>query len=270
MSTRLVKVALPSDLVASMDGYINGSQAYSGRQDFVADAVGNLLADLEVEYAVPADPPMHLQPRPGNENHPPLRTDLSPPRTVVAREPSRRLKQIETMEPFVAQALAAIAVPAAEITITADPTVRPENPSWGMFNRYFPTLWAAGMLSRELTGHRPVDYQPWLQEITELAWSVTAALTDADVDLSGFPSNREKADKSEGTIRSFLPRRGTRTWSPLRPRAGERRWQRQSDNHASRPRPASGPARLVSKPERTCGSEQASRPLAPHRRLGTS
>lgn len=197
INQRLVKLALPSDLVTTMDTYINATTSYSGRQNFIADAIANLLADLEVEGAS-AD------------------ADLRPPpallsvtsRTEIAADNQARessSKRVEPLDRGTALALAEVAFASDDLLRTERIFPSPTEPTWGIHNRDFPTLWAAGLMSRELAESETIDYQRWLNETVEVAWRLAASLDGLDIDLSGFPMNVDKADKSESRfVRFFL------------------------------------------------------------------
>lgn len=212
MNQRLVKLALPSDLVSDMDDYINGTSSYSGRQDFVADAIANLLADLEVTSSEqgaesPRSDTIDVGPlgdQQGSNAGVTGRGQRSHER--VRREDSEvELYPIEPMSSAAALALTGIAFPTDGVLLTAPRSVVPLEPTWGIHNRDYPTLWAAGLLSVELEEKETVSYHSWLADTTRIAWRIADALRTSDLDLSGFPMNRAKAEKSEARfVRFFL------------------------------------------------------------------
>jgi hypothetical protein len=207
INQRLVKLALPSELVVAMDTYINTSSSYNGRQDFVADAIANLLADLEVG-GVAAEAPLHDVPSAVSANGVGLASSAvvsDSSQSPAASIPSVVGKTVEPFETSTALALARISFPSEDLLRSEGIGPSPSEVTWGIHNRDFPTLWAAGMLSRELTTHESVDYQNWLAEAVDVAWRLAASLADSDIDLSGFPMNLDKADKSESRfVRFFL------------------------------------------------------------------
>lgn len=207
INQRLVKLALPSDLVAAMDAYINISPSYSGRQDFVADAIANLLVDLEVggtaaEVTFLEVATAFSAEGTGVSSSAALSGSSKNTAVVI---PSVMPKSVEPFETSAALALAGISFPADGLLRTEGISPSPLEPTWGIHNRDFPTLWAAGILSRELASVETVDYQMWLTETTEIAWRLAASLDGSDIDLSGFPMNVDKAEKSESRfVRFFL------------------------------------------------------------------
>ncbi len=196
VDSRLVKVAMPAKLVQSMDRVITSSSAYNSRQDFIADAVANLLADIEVASEVG-----------GSADHRQTvdtsiwsRSEREPePLDIEAENGAhQRLTSAEGLE------LASIPALPPDLQLSAEPedSGSLETPTWGLHNRDWPTLWSAALLGKaSATG--PVQYTEWLAETARLAWQLTDAVGD-ELDLSGFPSNREKVERSEGRFIEFF------------------------------------------------------------------
>lgn len=198
-----MKIALPAGLVTSMDQSINASTAYASRQDFIADAIANLLADLAVEGAAPG---------PSTASPVVLDSPQASPSPSVAAEPTPSAepapvytKEIEPLEVYLAEVLAEIPNVSSSGISAGPMTERLTEPIWGMHNRDYPTLWAAGLLSREMADGEPVTYHSWVATTAELAWRLRDSLSESAMDLSGFPANPDKPDKSEARfIRFFI------------------------------------------------------------------
>lgn len=196
-AARLVKVALPAGLVSEMDTYITKSAAYAGRTEFMTDAVENLLADLRASTEI--DVPDRLEAR-ILTSHPTPSVD--PPRAEPS-EPERPLRRKIPRE--AALAMATIREPTTAVptvTLDLDSHELRSEPTWGMHNRDWPTIWAASMLGR-LTTSGPIEYGRFKHELIDAAWEVGSVLGD-EWDLAGFPSNESKAARSEARFVEFF------------------------------------------------------------------
>lgn len=177
--SRLVKVVLPTAVVRQMDAFINHSSAYADRSEFIADAVQGHLAELAaIESEVSRS---HLGER---------QARLRPEGGLGAEEGLATLSAVDPSTP----------------TLEAVPHPRPD-PTWGMHNRDFPTLWAANDLARE-TGRqgRPIPLEAWMAGLTERAWQLPRLLAaDKDrYDFSGFPVNPDKPQASTARFLRFF------------------------------------------------------------------
>lgn len=217
-SRRLVKVALPAKLVEALDEEIERSDAYDDRSSLIADAIASLLAELELSDD---DRPTHWRSkrseaisdrsspvrRRSADRSAPMRTDtvayLAGPSLVGAAgetirasmEPSRSRAALPT-NPAVHAPPDGVFVGSRLNPVSAEPT-------WGMHNRDWPTLWAATSLG--LASVRgPVDYLPWLAGLTDAAWRLADQLDGPDWDPSGLPANLTKPQRSEGRFRTFF------------------------------------------------------------------
>lgn len=175
-SGRLIKVLLPSHLVGAMDEVIAASGSYASRSEFVADAIDGHLAELRAQQAVEGVSGPRLE-----------RTNAAPgvmkPRAPVA---------------------AILSVSGHTPTVEHLGSCKAE-PTWGMHNRDFPTLWALTHLSRatHATGE-PVAFVDWLPEVVTDAWDLGRRLPTDKFDLSGFPTNAAKREASEGRFVKFF------------------------------------------------------------------
>lgn len=182
---RLIKMLLPGRLVREMDDLIAASTAYESRRDFIVDAIEGHLAELQV-------PPDHH----------------GASRRAVRDATPIGQKAIDSGGGSPAVSVAQTAIPPIEPGgPVLDPVVRAEaEPTWGMHNRDFPTLWALSHLARytrEAGG--PVPLSSWTDQMVQRAWEMTEALGESRFDTSGFPSNPSKREASEGRfIRFFL------------------------------------------------------------------
>lgn len=183
---RIVKVQLPGHLVAAMDAFINGSADYSGRDEVIADAVAGFLA--EVGVAVTEQLPL-----------PTLAsvTRVTPP-TVRGMEPLQPVLAAKTLEIH--------AAPDNTPTVDTVAGLPREEFTWGLHNRDFPTLWATYHLAMACSADSgPVAFMKWRAGLAAAAWQVALGLDgDANFDLSGFPTNTEKAAKAEARFLSFF------------------------------------------------------------------
>ncbi|MDA8312286.1 MAG: hypothetical protein M0Z46_17100 [Actinomycetota bacterium] len=177
---------LPGHLVAALDTFINGSADYSGRDEVIADAVAGFLA--EVGVAVTEQLPL-----------PTLAsvTRVTPP-TVRGLEPLQPVLAAKTLEIHAAPER----TPIVE-TVAGLPR---EQFTWGLHNRDFPTLWATYHLAMASAADGgPIPFPKWRTSVAADAWQVALGLADdSNFDLSGFPTNVEKAAKAEARFLSFF------------------------------------------------------------------
>ena len=195
---RLVKVALPAKLVVQMDDYVTKSNAYAGRTEFVTDAVANLLADLHAssEEGVrwhPAEPKVVAAVAVPSE----IPTVADVP---TSEKPTRERMSIEKAVELATVRPPTDSVPTLDLDAGAHQVG--SEPTWGMHNRDWPTIWAASMLGR-LTADGPIEYNRFKEELVDAAWGIATVLKD-QWDLSGFPSNESKAAQSEARFVEFF------------------------------------------------------------------
>lgn len=183
---RIVKVQLPGHLVAAMDAFINGSADYSGRDEVIADALAGFLSELDI--VVSEQLPL-------------------PTLVPVTRVTPPTLRGVEPLTPVLAaRALEIHAAPAGTPAASTVEGLPRQQFTWGLHNRDFPTLWATYHLAVASAAEGgPVAFSKWRSSVAAAAWQVTLGLEgDTNFDLSGFPTNAEKAAKAEARFLSFF------------------------------------------------------------------
>ena len=184
---RIVKVQLPGHLVSAMDGFINGSADYSGRDEVLADALAAFLS----EAGVSAPEQMTL----------PMIASITP-KTMPGS-----LRGVEPLEAVIAATTLEIhAAPEGTSIIETVEGLPREQFTWGLHNRDFPTVWAAFHLGAATAAEGgPVPFLEWQTRLARTAWQISLGLQgDSTFDLSGFPINAQKATKAEARFLSFF------------------------------------------------------------------
>src|SRR5688572_28682004 len=122
--SRLVKVLLPAGLVHAMHEVIAAGGGYSNRNECISDAVHGHLAEL-----------MALEPEAPGRTQPPSGLNAA----TRSKAPTRDAVASDLVTSLPAPPLGGPTFPAVER--------RRQEPTWGMHNRDFPTLWALSHLS---------------------------------------------------------------------------------------------------------------------------
>jgi Arc/MetJ-type ribon-helix-helix transcriptional regulator len=193
MDRRLVKVALPAHLVDAMDVAVERF-GYADRSAFVSDAVANLVAEVDLA-PVNAPPEEALLARSGAGNA------VSPVRARSLSVAERAMPP-DPAPPGVGLS-AVIEAPAGDVPLAAELCPEAEEPTWGMHNRDWPTLWAASELGRESYGGA-VRYKQWVRALVDRSWDLAEVLSGDEFDTSGLPANRDKGERSAGRFQSFF------------------------------------------------------------------
>ena len=205
---RVVKVALPAKLVAAMDEAVEADPGYD-RSTFVADAVEAFLVELRHVGPEPSAMRAESEPAPAADQR--LHSYLS---TAPSEDMTPGLAALTSLPaPEEWGDDRAAGMPTPEITVVgpaADtPTVpfvvsKETEPTWGMHNRDWPTLWAASQLG-DLSRRGPVDFGDWVDRLAHDAYAMTQQYHDPDLDFSGLPTDRNrKLERSLGRFRGFF------------------------------------------------------------------
>ncbi|MEZ5343760.1 MAG: hypothetical protein R2706_20695 [Acidimicrobiales bacterium] len=172
---RLLRIPLESGLIDKMDELIRqGAGGLKSREQFVHEALDAMVLELRFD---------------GN-----------------SEEPSSTFEVIERTEPG---ALGKTALPSPErpAKFLQPSDERPSEPLFGLHNRDYPSLWAAGRLC-DLAGEGPVSFEPTLKELVSEAWDVGARMKVLDETVSGkpsalFPTNSDKRQAAEDAFLGF-------------------------------------------------------------------
>lgn len=217
---RLVRVLTPAPLLREVDALVRqGLGGYESRQEFFLDAVENHL--LEVKYGSNTEGARRL---PTDNSLQEERAELpssSPAQGVPAESAG-----------FANGAAAAAPVPAALASetpaqrfadftstevevVAAGPRVKDgiavaENePLFGLHNRDYPSIWAAGQLALQTQGKGAlIPWKDFLERTTAEAWRFAASLEDLDnaapTKLTAlFPKNWTKPQSAEESFKAF-------------------------------------------------------------------
>lgn len=181
---RLIKALLPTHLVVAMDEMVTRFGAYSDRSQFIADAIDSHITEIRAAREL-ADLPVAGTPEPPGGPSIPV-----------------SLREAHTGSGGVISSISEIAEGVPTLAPKAEPN--PE-PTWGMHNRDFPSLWALLHLAeRAHSVGEPVDFPEWLSQVVTDAWAVPRRLPSNRFDTSGFPKNPAKAQASEGRFVRFF------------------------------------------------------------------
>jgi Arc/MetJ-type ribon-helix-helix transcriptional regulator len=180
---RLVKVLLPPNLVEAMDDLIAASGAYRDRSQFIADAIDGHLSELRAQEFGRLAPELNTK-------------------TASSRK-DRRVPGVASEAPWPRHDTIG---PVVEGIPTLDPVPALQtDPTWGMHNRDFPTLWALSRLAdATLDAGKPVAFRDWLRGVVAAAWEMARRLPNERFDTSGFPTNPSKREASEGRFLKFF------------------------------------------------------------------
>lgn len=194
---RVVKVALPVDLITRMDRLlVAGIGGFTTRQELIREALENQLLELSHEDA-PPEPAMALMGSRG---------------PAVPAAPYREFQRLDD--------LVETALPAMSTAWTIDGGCMEagDEPLLGLHNRDYPSLWALQRMAVHCSDG-PSPWEELLGRITEEAWSYGIALRDLEKRRSArgltalFPVNDQKPAAAERGFRSFaigsIPRHPT-------------------------------------------------------------
>ena len=206
MSDRVVKVALPLDLIKRMDQALAGGKAgMETRAEFIREATENLLTEI----SFPEAPPEPARSAGGDSRREQSGSVASSERTGVT--PSKALASIPPweMEELRLADLAGTALSPVPPGETLDEGVaEPENePLLGLHNRDYPSLWAAGRLARYSVDGLP-SFEDFRRQATDAAWFYAAQLEALEEGRGTrlralFPSNPQKREAAERGFQAF-------------------------------------------------------------------
>lgn len=167
-----MKALLPARVVRAMDAFIEKSGSYRDRNEFLSDAIQGHLAELQG----------------GTDS---LTRGRQEHASTVGVLPAVGLGILTSL-------------PSGVPTVVGHDSSLAE-PTWGMHNRDFPTLWAATHLAVATAdaGH-PLSFTNWTKDVIASAWQLAVALDGSQFDTSGFPSNGSKPEASEGRFMRFF------------------------------------------------------------------
>jgi hypothetical protein len=174
---RLVKLWLPASLLAAMDEVIRSTRAYNGREDFVAEAISDRIAD---ERARP--------------------NTISPPSLEIGERPNEVDRGL------------VLALWESASVVTA-PGFRIKEPMLGLHNRDYPTLWAADLLANIVAARgEALSWIHFVARAASAAWTASEALAALDDDRTegtlkatvAFPKNPLKRNASEARFTEHM------------------------------------------------------------------
>lgn len=177
---RLVKTLQPVSLVREMDQTILASGgAYTGRDDFIAEAIRDRIAEEHGREAGGGPAP------------------------IVVLEDLRSISELVTATSFESPPEGVPTLPRVEVT----------EGLYGLHNRDYPTLWAAASLASMVgaTG-RPVLWSAFRSRVIDAAWSLGGQLAKLDIERQrgmmkagiGFPTNAEKKESAESRFAEHM------------------------------------------------------------------
>lgn len=210
MSDRVVKVALPIDLIKRMDGAIvEGRGGLETRAEFIREATENFLAEISYPEAPPEPFPEARQtgPRPSDDlPAPPSPVESTPllPAEVLDAIPTWEREELRLTD------LTGTALGAIEPGATLDEGVAQphQEPLLGLHNRDYPSLWAAVRLAR-YSQDESVPFSDFCRRATNAAWLFAANLAPLEERHPGmrlralFPSNPNKRQAAESGFQTF-------------------------------------------------------------------
>jgi hypothetical protein len=208
MTDRVVKVALPLDLIKRMDQALAGGKAgMETRAEFIREATENLLTEINF----PEAPPEPARPVGRDSRGEKTRNLDSAEQMGVAPVPSDALASIPPWEKEELRLadLAGTALPAAPPGETLDEGVAEpdDEPLLGLHNRDYPSLWAAGRLARYSVDGLPT-FADFRRQATDAAWFYAAQLEALEEGRGTrlralFPSNPKKREAAERGFQAF-------------------------------------------------------------------
>jgi hypothetical protein len=192
---RVVKLLLPLPLVRQMDRVLlDGVGGFTTRNELVREALESYMLDLSHEPA-PAEP--------------------TPIRTRKTRlEPVTTALDVHTAlsKPVAERVPVSVADTALPVVSRDGSTVegesRPEaEPLFGLHNRDYPSLWAAGRLAAYVD-EGSISFAEFADRVTSEAWQFAASLGELEEQMGRkltalFPTNAAKPDAASAGFRSF-------------------------------------------------------------------
>jgi hypothetical protein len=214
MSERVVKVALPLDLIKRMDQALaDGRGGLGTRAEFIREASESFLTEISYPDA-PPEPNARVR-GPVPDNHSGERRTMTSvggaangsdklPRGILDAIPPWELEELRLSD------LAGTALPPVRPGATLESGIAQpgEGPLLGLHNRDYPSLWAAHRLAR-YTEDALVSFDDFRQRVTNAAWFYAAELGSLESENGGtrlralFPSNLEKRESAERAFQTF-------------------------------------------------------------------
>lgn len=171
---RVLKTLMPVSLVREMDQLILAlGGVYSGRDEFVVEALRDRIAEEKARLAGEESPTLVVLP------------------TALEREAPPFASWSDTKVPTL-------------------PATTTDERLYGLHNRDYPTLWSVDRLARSVAeAGEPIDWKEFVTRTVEEVWSLAANLARADTERRrgeikaalGFPAN---ADKRTGAESRFV------------------------------------------------------------------
>ena len=217
MSDRVVKVALPVDLIKRMDrAIVDGRGGLETRAELIREATENFLAEISYPEAPPEPSPRARQvvARPSDDTRSSRRDE---PVTLLPQEVLEAIPTWEREELRLAD-LVDTALGPIEPGPTVDQGVADphDEPLLGLHNRDYPSLWAAARLAR-YSQDGLLPFADFCRRATNAAWLFASDLEPLEERRSGtrlralFPSNPNKRQAAESGFQTFaigsIPRR---------------------------------------------------------------
>jgi hypothetical protein len=210
MTDRVVKVALPIDLIKRMDRALAGGQAgMETRAEFIREATENLLTEISFPAAPPEPARAIGRETRGDDQARGLasseQTDVAPvPADALASIPPWEIEELRLAD------LAGTALPPAPPGATLDDGVAEpdDEPLLGLHNRDYPSLWAASRLARYSMDSLP-SFEDFRRQATDAAWFYALQLGALEKERRGtrlralFPSNPQKREAAERGFQAF-------------------------------------------------------------------
>ena len=209
---RVVKVALPVDLIRRMDHAIMARQGgFETRAELIRESIHNLLVELEHPEA-PPEPGSGMHPDPGKESAQLDRSgtgasvqDTLPNEILDALPPWERDEVL--VRDLAGTGLVPPSTPPALVTEGEAKVTR--GPFIGLHNRDYVSLWAAGRLAR-YTQDGLIPFDQFLSRATAAAWVFADSLTGLEQSSGGgtrltvlLPTNLEKRQAAERGFQHF-------------------------------------------------------------------
>jgi len=173
---------------------LHGVGGFTTRNEFVREAIESYMLELTHEPA-PAEP-AEIRERRGR---------LRPVATMPDEE-TRSGAAVEDAPALTVGDTALAPIASDTATIGGEAQVAAE-PLFGMHNRDYPSLWAAGRLAAYLD-KGSITFEEFVERATDDAWAYAAELRLLELELSTkltalFPTNAEKRQAASGAFRMF-------------------------------------------------------------------
>lgn len=210
MSDRVVKVALPVDLIKRMDqAIVDGRGGLETRAEFIREATENFLTEISYPEAPPEpalrarETKVHPSDEPGGPSRPVESSSLLPGK-VLDEIPAWEREELRLAD------LAGTALGRIEPGATLDQGVAQphEEPLLGLHNRDYPSLWVAARLAR-YSQDGLLPFSDFCRRATNAAWLFASSLAPLEEAHPGirlralFPSNPDKRQAAESGFQTF-------------------------------------------------------------------